>query len=158
MARGIAHRGDEPEKAVVPDDRLEIRPFDENDLLDVVALWDAVFPGDPPRNAPRKVVARKLRTQRDLFLVGCLDQRLVATVLAGYDGYRGWVYHLAVASDLRRRGLGRRMMEAAETELRELGCPKINLQVRSSNQTVIDFYEKLGYDVEQRVSMGKRLD
>lgn len=137
---------------------LQIRPFDEQDLLDVVRLWEAVFPDDPPHNDPRTVVARKLQTQRDLFLVGSLDGRLVATVLAGFDGYRGWVYHLAVSFDLRRHGFGRRMMEAAENRLREAGCPKVNLQVRATNQVVIDFYRKLGYAIEERASMGKRLD
>lgn len=138
-------------------DQLEIRPVDEDDLPEIVSLWDAVFPGDPPWNAPRAVVTRKLRTQRKLFLVGCLERRAVATVLAGFDGFRGWVYHLAVTSDLRQRGFGRQMMEAVETKLRDLGCPKINLQVRSSNQAVIDFYGKLGYGIEERASMGKRL-
>lgn len=139
-------------------EQLEIRPYDEDDLPDVVRLWEAVFPDDPPWNAPRVVVERKLRVQRDLFLVGHLDRRLVATVLAGFDGFRGWVYHLAVAADLRQRGFGRRMMEAAEGKLRDMGCPKINLQVRSSNQAVIDFYKRLGYGIEERASMGKRLD
>lgn len=142
----------------MPNDQLKIRPFNEEDLMSVVSLWEAVFPDDPPWNAPRLVVARKLRVQRDLFLVGCLDRRLVATVLAGFDGFRGWVYHLAIASDLRQRGFGRQMMEAAERKLRDLGCPKVNLQVRSSNQAVIDFYGKLGYRIEDRASMGKRLD
>ena len=82
----------------------------------------------------------------------------MATVLAGFDGFRGWVYHLAVATELRRRGFGRQMMAAAEHELRELGCPKINLQVRSSNEAVIEFYERLGYRIEERASLGKRID
>ena len=101
---------------------------------------------------------RKLKAQRDLFLVGHLNGRLVATVMGGFDGFRGWVYHLAVAPDLRRKGFGRKMMEFAEGRLRELGCPKINLQVRASNQAVVDFYKSLGYGIEDRVSMGKQLE
>jgi len=139
-------------------ERLEIRPYDEADLLDVVRLWEEVFPDDPPWNDPRTVIARKLRVQRDLFLVGHLDGRPVATVLAGFDGFRGWVYHLAVTPASRRRGFGRRMMEAAERGLRDLGCPKVNLQVRASNRAVVDFYERLGYTIEERASMGKHLE
>jgi ribosomal protein S18 acetylase RimI-like enzyme len=138
--------------------QLQIRPYREDDLTDVVNLWEAVFPDDPPRNDPKTVVARKLKVQRDLFLVGHLEGRLVATVMAGFDGYRGWIYHLAVADDLRRTGFGRWMMQVAEDKLRDLGCPKVNLQVRSSNKAVIDFYKKLGYRIEERASMGKQLD
>ena len=138
-------------------DQLQIRPFRDEDLSGVVELWEAVFPNEPTRNDPRAIVARKLRIQRDLFLVGHLDGRLVATVMAGFDGFRGWIYHLAVAPELRQRGFGRQIMEVAEDKLRDLGCPKINLQVRASNTAVIEFYEKLGYGIEERASMGKQL-
>ena len=136
---------------------LPVRPFEDDDLEDVVKLWETVLPDDPPWNEPRTVVRRKLRIQRDLFLVGQIDGRVVATVMGGFDGFRGWVYHLAVAPDLRRRGLGGKMMEVVESKLLDLGCPKINLQIRASNQGVVDFYETLGYGPEDRVSMGKHL-
>jgi len=138
-------------------ERLQIRPFEEDDLEDVVTLWETVFPNDPPWNEPRTVVRRKLGVQRELFLVGHIDGRVVASVMGGFDGFRGWVYHLAVAPDLRRRGLGRRMMEVVESKLLDLGCPKINLQIRASNQGVFDFYRTLGYGPEDRVSMSKHL-
>jgi ribosomal protein S18 acetylase RimI-like enzyme len=138
-------------------ERLQVRPFEADDLEDVVKLWETVFPDDPPWNEPRTVVRRKLGIQRDLFLVGQINGRVVATVMGGFDGFRGWVYHLAVAPDLRRRGFGQRMMEVVESKLLDLGCPKINLQIRASNQGVIDFYKTLGYGPEDRVSMGKRL-
>jgi ribosomal protein S18 acetylase RimI-like enzyme len=136
---------------------LQIRPFEEDDLEEVVKLWETVFPDDPPWNEPRTVVRRKMGIQRDLFLVGQLNGRVVATVMGGFDGFRGWVYHLAVAPDLRRRGFGQKMMEVVESELLELGCPKVNLQIRASNQGVIEFYRTLGYDPENRVSMSKHL-
>jgi ribosomal protein S18 acetylase RimI-like enzyme len=82
--------------------------------------------------------------------------RVVATVLGGYDGTRGWIYHLAVAPQHRRHGFGRAMMAAAEERLRGLGCPKINLQILRSNTGVVRFYERLGYAVEDRISMGRR--
>ncbi len=111
-----------------------------------------------PWNDPVKDIHRKLRVQWDMFLVGLVGSRLVAAVIAGYEGHRGWINYLAVAPDCRRSGYGRRLMEEAEASLRALGCPKINLQIRSSNADVIEFYERIGYSVDDVVSMGKRLE
>jgi ribosomal protein S18 acetylase RimI-like enzyme len=96
--------------------------------------------------------------QRELFLVGEFQGDIVGTVIAGFDGYRGWVYHLAVRPRFRRRGFGRELMREAEGRLKALGCPKLNLQVRSSNAEVIAFYERLGYSIEDRASLGKILE
>jgi ribosomal protein S18 acetylase RimI-like enzyme len=139
------------------DDRLLIRLFRGADEVDVIALWCEVFSDDPPWNDPAAIIRRKLAVQRELFLVGERRGHVVATVLAGFDGFRGWIYHLAVASVERRQGLGRAMMAEAENQLRRLGCPKINLQVRSSNGEAVQFYRSLGYSIEDRVSMGKLL-
>ena len=136
---------------------LEIRPYREADQDAVVELWRECGLV-APQNDPVKDIHRKLHVQRDLFLVGLLDARLVATVMAGYEGHRGWINYLAVTNDCRRRGFGRRLMDEAERLLRAAGCPKINLQVRSSNTDVIGFYRGIGYAVEDRVSMGKRLE
>ena len=122
-----------------------------------MALWRTVFPNGPARNDPSTIIARKRRVQPELFFVGEVDGAVVATLLAGYDGHRGWLYHVAVAADVRRRGYGRAMMAAAAERLRALGCPKINLQINRSNAAVVAFYESLGYAVEDRVSMGKPL-
>lgn len=138
--------------------RLIIRLFVDDDTRDVTSLWMQVFPDDPPWNAPGEIIRHKREVQPDLFLVGVWESRIIATVMAGYDGNRGWIYHLAVAPDLRRDGFGRAMMAEAESRLRNLGCPKVNLQVRSSNASVVRFYQALGYAIEERVSMGKRLD
>jgi ribosomal protein S18 acetylase RimI-like enzyme len=137
--------------------QLEIRPFRESDASQVEALWTQVFPDDPPRNAPHLIIARKLTTQPELFLVGTMESRVVATALGGFDGHRGWVYHMAVDPDRRREGIGAAVLRDLEIRLSELGCPKLNLQVRSQNRDVIDFYTSLGYQVEERVSMGKPL-
>ena len=136
---------------------LEIRPYEEADQDAVVELWRECGLV-APQNDPVKDIRRKLHVRRDLFLVGLLGPRLVGTVMAGYEGHRGWVNYLAVAPDCRRRGLGRRLMEEAERLLRAAGCPKINLQVRSSNADVIGFYRSIGYAVDDVVSMGKRLE
>lgn len=95
--------------------------------------------------------------QPELFLVGLLDGSVIATVMAGFDGHRGWVNYLAVAEKHRQRGLGRVLMRRVETELEAMGCPKLNVQIRSSNAAVMAFYEKLGYARDQTICLGKRL-
>ena len=122
---------------------MQIRPFNPDDESAVVALWqecDLIRPW----NDPHKDIARKLRARPDLFLVGVLGGRIVACVVAGYEGHRGWLNYLAVAPELQRRGLARSIVSEAERLLREAGCPKINLQVRTSNKGVIEFYRRLG--------------
>lgn len=136
---------------------MEIRPYRSSDEAAVVALW--VECGlTRPWNDPRKDIGRKLAVRPDLFLVGTIADEVVATVMAGYEGHRGWINYLAVAPGQQRQGLGRRMMEAAESLLNQAGCPKINLQVRTSNQQVIEFYKALGYLPDDVVSLGKRLE
>jgi len=136
---------------------ITIRPYGSQDHSQVVSLWNEVFPDDPPWNEPAAVIRRKLTVQPELFLVGLVNGRVVATVIAGFDGVRGWIHHLAVQSAYRRRGIARSLMEAAEESLAKVGCPKVNLQVRAANTAVISFYRALGYDVEERASLGKRL-
>jgi ribosomal protein S18 acetylase RimI-like enzyme len=139
------------------DRALTIRRFREADTAAVIDLWRACELV-VPWNDPAKDVRRKLAVQPEMFLVGEIGDRVVASVMAGYEGHRGWINYLAVAPDLRRQGLGRRMMDAAEAHLRAAGCPKINLQVRTSNTGVIAFYERIGYTLDDVVSLGKRLE
>ena len=134
-----------------------IRPYIEADEHDVIALWSLAFPDDPPWNDPSEVIRRKLTVQRDLFLICLVGDALVGTVLAGFDGVRGWVHKLAVHPDYQRRGIATRLMSAAEERLAALGCSKLNLQVRASNAGTVDFYRRAGYAVEDRISMSKRL-
>jgi ribosomal protein S18 acetylase RimI-like enzyme len=135
---------------------MTIRPFEIADEDSVVALWERCGL-TRPWNDPCKDIQRKLAVRPDLFLVGILDQEIIATVMAGYDGHRGWINYLAVDSSQRRQNYGRAIMEAAERMLRESGAPKINLQVRAANSEVITFYQRLGYAVEDVVNLGKRL-
>ena len=86
-----------------------------------------------------------------------MDGQVVASVMGGYEGHRGWINYLAVDPEHQRQGLGRRMMEEVEKRIRALGSPKINLQVRTSNTDVIRFYESIGYKLDDVVGMGKRL-
>jgi ribosomal protein S18 acetylase RimI-like enzyme len=111
-----------------------------------------------PWNDPHRDISRKLQVRGDLFLVGVADGKIVATVMAGYEGHRGWVNYLAVAPENQRAGLARKMMDEAERRLREAGCPKINLQVRGGNASAIEFYRAIGYIQDDVISMGKRLE
>lgn len=99
-----------------------------------------------------------MKVRPDLFLVGELDGRVIATVMAGYDGHRGWLYYLAVLPQHQRAGYGRAIVAEAERLLRIEGCPKINLQVRTSNNDVIEFYRQIGFASDQVLSLGKRLE
>lgn len=91
------------------------------------------------------------------MLVGLASSQVVASIMAGYEGHRGWLNYLAVSPDFQRQGIGRRMVEAATAKLEVMGCPKINLQIRTSNTEVIDFYQRIGFVMDDVVSMGKRL-
>ncbi len=135
----------------------QIRPYADSDEAAVAELWRQVFPGSPSWNHPETDIQRKLSVQRELFLVAALGSEIVGTAMAGYDGHRGWVYYVAVSPRHRRQGIGTALMNNVEQRLARLGCPKLNLQVRASNHEVVSFYENLGYAVEERISMGKRL-
>ncbi len=136
---------------------LEIRPFQPNDGAAIVELWKdcnlVVAWNDPHRD-----IQRKLAVQPELFLVGALSGELVASVMVGYDGHRGWLNYLAVTPRLWRRGIGHRMVKEAESRLRAMGCPKINIQIRAGNTQVIEFYRRVGFKPDNVVSMGIRLE
>jgi len=134
-----------------------LRPYRPADAAAVIALWracDLVRPW----NDPQQDIARKLRVNPEWFLVAESAGAVVGTVMAGYEGHRGWINYLAVETGRQRGGLGRRLMIEAERLLRAAGCPKINLQVRRTNPGVIAFYERLGFVVDEAVSLGKRLE
>jgi len=136
---------------------FDIHPFSHHrDQGPVIALWQQCGL-TRPHNDPQRDILRKLLVQGDLFLVGFEGERLVATVMAGYDGHRGWLNYVAVHPDHRRQGYGREMVAAAERRLLALGCPKINLQVRGDNHQALDFYRRIGFLPDPVVSLGKRL-
>jgi len=136
---------------------MNIRQYDQRDEDNVVQLWtDCGLV--VPWNDPRRDIQRKLAVQPEMFLVASSGDRIIGTVMAGYDGHRGWINYLAVHPEQRRSGLGKRMMDEAEKRLRAVGCPKINLQVRSTNAAVIEFYNRIGFKLDDVVSFGKRLE
>ena len=135
---------------------ITVRPFEPADEAAVIALWHACNLV-VPWNDPARDIACKMHVNPELFLVAVEGRRVVGTVMVGYDGHRGWINYLGVLPQLRRRGVGRLLMQEAEARLRERGCPKINLQVRTSNTEVIEFYKRIGFKEDAVVSFGKRL-
>jgi 4-oxalocrotonate tautomerase family enzyme len=135
---------------------FKIRPYQAHDESAVIDLWhrcNLVV----PQNEPKKDIEMKLKVQPDLFFVGTVSNTIVATVMAGYDGHRGWINYLAVHPSRRGSGFGRALMDAAEERLLALGCPKINLQVREDNEAACAFYQAIGYQRQPLVDFGKRL-
>ena len=136
--------------------RPQIRAYEDRDQRSVVALWERCGLVRP-WNDPHKDIARKLTVQRDLFLVAEAGDEIVGTVMAGYDGHRGWINYLGIDPGHRHAGVGRALVSEAESRLRGLGCPKVNLQIRAENTEAIAFYERIGFTRDDVVSFGKRL-
>jgi ribosomal protein S18 acetylase RimI-like enzyme len=135
---------------------MQIRAFQLEDEAAVIELWQACDL-TRPWNDPHKDIARKLTVQRELFVVGIEGNELIASAMFGFEGHRGWVNYLAVSPAHQRRGHASALMRWGEQALQARGCPKINLQLRSSNAAVIAFYKALGYNSDDVVSLGKRL-
>ncbi|HEX4369997.1 MAG TPA: GNAT family acetyltransferase [Rhizomicrobium sp.] len=134
---------------------FEVAPYSQAHFAGVKALWEEVFPDDPPRNDAEISIASKATEHPELFLLALEEGRVIGSVMAGYDGHRGWLYRVAVAKTHRHGGVGAALIHGAEQLLWALGCVKINLQVLGTNADVAAFYQSLGYVVEDRVSMGK---
>lgn len=135
---------------------MRIRPFKSTDQEAVIQLWKRCGLV-AAHNDPQKDISRKLEVNPELFLVGELNGQLVASVMGGYEGHRGWLNYLAVSPEQRKQGYGKKMVEKVEQLVLQRGGPKINLQIRSSNTSVIRFYQSLGYTVDEVISLGKRL-
>lgn len=135
---------------------MHIRTFKPADNEAVILLWQSCNLV-VPHNDPQKDIERKLQVNPELFLVGEAGGKIIASVMGGYEGHRGWLNYLAVSPAHRGKGYGRAIVNAVEQLLSQRGAPKINLQVRSTNTAVIAFYQALGYKVDDIISLGKRL-
>ena len=134
-----------------------VRSYRESDKEYVIQLWkecELVVPW----NDPQQDIERKQSVQSELFLIGLINDEIIATAMAGYDGHRGWVYYLAVKPKYQQQDIGKKIMKEAEARLLSLGCPKLNIMVRSTNLEVINFYKSIGYKIDAVTSLGKRLD
>jgi|GEM_PF-210166 len=141
----------------MPQNSTTIRQFCSTDADAVIDIWRATLLSEKPRTASKELLIRKLTMFDDLVFVAERNSSVVGVALGGYDGVRGWLYGLAVAPKHHRRGIGRQLLAKVESTLRERGCPKVNLQVRASNREVVEFYRRCGYEVEERMSLGKLL-
>ena len=134
-----------------------LRNSTENDLAAVTALW-AECGLVVPWNNPEGDFNLALASPSSAILVLEDNQQIVATVMVGLDGHRGWFYYLAVKPEFQKAGLGRQIVEAGEDWLKERSCPKAMLMVRHANSKVIDFYKQLGYKMHEVSVFGKRFD
>lgn len=132
--------------------------LNEAHRLQVTQLWTTVFGYETAHNTPGLAIDKKLAAQDDLFFVALAGADVAGTVMAGYDGHRGWLYAVAVHPAHRGQGLGKALVRHAEAALAQRGCMKINLQLLASNESVAVFYQSLGYVIEPRISMGKLID
>lgn len=135
----------------------DIRAYRDGDFDDIRALWQEAFPGDSAWNLAEVAIPAKLLVHPDLFLVAVQGDDVAGSVMAGYDGHRGWISRVAVFQKYRGQSIGQLLMAEAERRLSAMGCVKINLQVVESNAEVVAFYRRCGFEVEPRISMSKRL-
>jgi ribosomal protein S18 acetylase RimI-like enzyme len=135
---------------------MEIRKYQNEDKSSLITLWESVFPEDPPHNVPSNVIDQKIAVD-DLIFVAKDNQKIIGACIAGYDGHRGWLYAVAVSQNHRRSGAGTELIKSAIKSLKAIGCIKVNLQIRSTNTAVADFYKHLGFSTEDRLSMGAHI-
>ncbi len=136
---------------------MNIRKLQESDKNRLINLWQIVFPDDPPHNEPSSVIEAKLAVD-DLIFIAESEEELIGACMVGYDGHRGWLYAVAVDPAYRRKGIGEKLVKYAMHSLRQLGCIKVNLQIRSTNTEVAAFYKSLGFSIEDRLSMGRFIE
>ena len=136
---------------------MKIRKYRATDRAALIRLWQDAFPDDPPHNQPDAVIDAKLAID-DLIFVATDGDVLAGACIAGYDGHRGWLYAVAVSNPYRRGGVGTKLVRQALRSLQDLGCGKVNLQIRAGNDAVESFYDSLGFNPEARLSMGLLLD
>jgi ribosomal protein S18 acetylase RimI-like enzyme len=123
----------------------------------VITLWETVFGYEAAHNRPALVIDKKLAANDNLFFVALDNHKVVGTIMAGYDGHRGWIYSVAVSTSHRRRRIGSQLVSHAERALTARGCVKINLQILEDNESVTAFYSSLGFSIKKRISMAKRI-
>lgn len=136
---------------------MDIRKYKHSDKKALEVLLKSVFPDSADHNEPSKVIAAKLKVD-DLIWVAETEGEIIGCCIGGYDGVRGWLYEVSVLNQYRRRGVGAKLVEEVVSQLKALGCVKVNLQVRADNAEVVNFYKTLGFNTEERLSMGVLLD
>ena len=133
---------------------MEIRNYKSSDKNSIIFLWKKVFDPQKPYNDPETSINMKTKQNDNLFFVAEEKNQIIGTIIAGFDGHRGWIYSLALHPQHRRKGVGTQLVKKAIRELKKLGCLKVNLQINSDNYEVAEFYKKNGFLIEDRISMG----
>lgn len=136
---------------------VDIREYDDMDRASVISLWEESFHHPDFHNDPGVSIDMKMKHNDGLFFVATDEKHLIGTIIAGFDGHRGWIYSLAVKKQYRNKGVGSILLKKALEELKKRGCLKVNLQVEGDNSKIVTFYEKNGFKVEDRISMGLKL-
>lgn len=136
-------------------EKMLIRQFKIGEKNDVIQLWDKCGLLHPP-NDPVKELKTKTDFQPELFLVGELNNTIIATIMLGFEGRRGWINSLCVLPRYQGMGYGSELVQHGMEVLRNLGAPKINLLIRPTNTKVKAFYKKLGFEIEEAVLMSHR--
>ena len=132
--------------------------FDSQTHCDgVVSLLKKVFGDQAAHIAPDFVLDEESEENKGIIFVALNGQLLVGTIMAGYDGNRGWIYALGVLPDYQRQGIGSSLLASVEKKLSALGCKKINLQMMKGNEAAERFFSANGFQTEKRINMGKRL-
>ena len=136
---------------------MKIRPYQDSDQSAVIQIWiDCGLVA--PQNNPIQDIIRKSQVNPEWFLIGIVNKKIIASCMVGYEGHRGWINYLAISPKEQRKGFATQMMSKAQHLLSDADCPKINLQIRTSNLKVIAFYESLGFKDDKVTSLGKRLE
>ena len=136
---------------------MKIRKYTTQDLEKLIHFWSKNFPDDPPHNDPSRMIDAKLLVD-DLIFLAEKEKEIIGACMAGYDGHRGWLYAVAVSPEHRRTTTGTQLVRYTLKSLKKRGCIKVNLQIRTSNNTVLAFYESLGFSIEERISMGAMIN
>jgi len=137
---------------------LKVRKYIDKDKNEVISIWKEIFSSNKPHNNPNLVIDLKTAQKDNLFFVAEENNKIIGIIMAGFDGHRGWIYSLAVIPNKRNQGIGKLLVDKALWELKKLNCLKVNLQIYCDNESVILFYKKLGFIIEDRISMGKVIE
>ncbi|HEU5046355.1 MAG TPA: GNAT family N-acetyltransferase [Rickettsiales bacterium] len=137
---------------------VEITTFTMQDIEGVVALWKTAFPASDGIKEPRSIALQKFNFQPELFFIAKKDGIVIGVVLAGYDGYRGYIYRLAVSPEYRRKSIATQLIERALSELKALGCPRVKLQLERYDSMLVELYQRHGFAVEPFIGMGKTFE
>lgn len=145
---------------LLPDENLILREYQHpNDYEQVIALWKNAGPGIHLRRSDdADEIAKKILRDPDLFILAEIDHKIIGSVLGGFDGRRGMVYHLAVDDHHRRKGVGAVLMAELEKRLKAKGCLRSYLLVTRDNYEAISFYENLGWEPMDLLIYGKNLE